>query len=144
MYIGEYAYECNLAQQTHGCHDGCIVALRKVSIAAVTVLVSEFGVGMQIHVALFVLMVSLTVHLVAHPFMVRKLFFFCGVVDESFQWFHICFLFLYCIHMFSFLYCALLVVHTYIMLLFFLTDLIFLLTRNVIHWILLKASMELA
>jgi hypothetical protein len=46
-----------------------------VSIAAVTVLVSEFGVGMQIHVALFILMVSLTVHLVAHPFMVRKLFF---------------------------------------------------------------------
>jgi hypothetical protein len=62
----------------------CIVALRKVSIAAVTVLVSEFGVGMQIHVALFILMVSLTVHLVAHPFMVRKLFFCCGVVVEFF------------------------------------------------------------
>jgi len=47
----------------------CVVALRKVSISAVTVLVSEFGVGMQIHLALLVLMVSLTIHLAARPFM---------------------------------------------------------------------------
>ena len=46
----------------------CVVALRKISISAVTVLVREFGVGMQIHVALLVLMGSLTLHLVAKPF----------------------------------------------------------------------------
>ena len=47
----------------------CIIAVRKVSISAVTVLVSEFGVDMQIHVALLVLMISLTLHLVSNPFM---------------------------------------------------------------------------